>query len=1098
MNYYRFKAFLFMFFSCFVIQTALFAQSNAKITIKKKNITLQEALQQIEKQSTYLVAFNESKLEKTKRVDLDINGESLDKALSAILSGTGFSYKIKDNYIMIVPQAKPVGEKKKVTGVVKDEKGEELIGVNVSVKGSSTGTITDIEGRFSLQAAKGEVIEFSYVGYVSKQITLGDVTTLSVVLQEDSKTLDEVVVTALGIKRSEKALSYNVQKVDNKDLTTVKDINFVNSLNGKVAGVNINSSSAGAGGATRVVMRGAKSITGSNNVLYVIDGVPMNNISGGDIGTDLRFAAQPKGESIADVNPEDIESISVLTGPSAAALYGSSAANGVILINTKKGQEGKMKLSFSSSVDFSSPFVKPEFQNTYGNVKGSYESWGEKLDTPSSFDPMSFFQTGHNFMNSLTLTTGTKANQTFVSVATTNSEGIIPNNKYDRYNFTVRNTASFLNDKLHLDVSGNYIIQKSQNMYRPGEYYNPIPAVYLFPRGESWEAVKLYKRYDRVRKFPVQNWGYGDNGMQMQNPYFIVNDMMTPQHRKRYMFMASLKYDILDWLNVAGRVRVDNTSTEAETRYHASGQGMLYANTHGNGIYGHSQSLAQQTYMDLIFGINKTFGDFNLTGNFGTSLEDYYTSSVAFSGPILRVPNIFSSDALDPNFNHGSDSNFRKRGTAIFGSAELGWKSTLYLTLTGRNDWSSLLVNAKEPSFFYPSVGLSGIISNMLKLPEVITFLKVRGSYTEVGAPIPDKYRGMTRGTVTFPMKNGLPSTKTTRPFYDFKAERTRSYELGMNLRMFESKLNFDFTYYLSNTYNQTFLNSLPASSPYSHFIIQAGNIRNYGFEVALGYQDKFGPVDFSSNLTYSRNVNRVKELVHDYPTGEDGKTVSFKETTAGGGYIREGDAIGDVYVTKILKRDMQGNVAVDAEGKISTMELPDGQRLKIGSANPDFTIGWRNDIAYKNFNFSFLINARVGGIVISNTQALMDQYGVSKASAEARDRGGVMVAGGKIVDAKNYYSIVGGERLAAYYYYSATNVRLQEVSLGYKLPKRVFGVQCPDISLSFIGRNLWMLYNKAPFDPELTATTGTYGQGSEYFGSPSLRNLGFSLKVQF
>lgn len=244
--------------------------------------------------------------------------------------------------------------------------------------------------------------------------------------------------------------------------------------------------------------------------------------------------------------------------------------------------------------------------------------------------------------------------------------------------------------------------------------------------------------------------------------------------------------------------------------------------------------------------------------------------------------------------------------------------------------------------------------------------------------------------------------------------------------------------------------------------------------------------------------MNQVKELVHDYPTGEDGKTVSFRETTAGGGYIREGDAIGDVYVTKILKRDLQGNVEVDAEGKISTMELPDGKRLKIGSANPDFTIGWRNDIAYKNFNLSFLINARVGGIVVSNTQALMDQYGVSKASAEARDRGGVMVAGGKIVDAKNYYSVVGGERLAAYYYYSATNVRLQEVSLGYKLPNRIFGVQCPDISLSFIGRNLWMLYNKAPFDPELTATTGTYGQGSEYFGSPSLRNLGFSLKVQF
>lgn len=376
--------------------------------------------------------------------------------------------------------------------------------------------------------------------------------------------------------------------------------------------------------------------------------------------------------------------------------------------------------------------------------------------------------------------------------------------------------------------------------------------------------------------------------------------------------------------------------------------------------------------------------------------------------------------------------------------------------------------------------------------------MKMRGSYTEVGSPIPDRYRGMTRGTVTLPMLNGLPGAKTVKPFYDFKAERTRSYEAGLNLRLFKNKLNFDFTYYLSNTYNQTFLNSLPASAPYSAFIIQAGNIQNYGFEMTLGYHDKIGSIDFSSNLTYSRNVNEVKELVHDYPTGDGDKTISFKETSAGGGYIREGDAIGDVYITKILKRDSQGNVFVDSEGNIHTMVLPNGERLKLGSVNPDFTMGWRNDVSYKNFSLSFLINARVGGIVTSTTQALMDQYGVSKASAQARDNGGVVVKGGKVIDARKYYSVVGGEQLAAYYYYSATNVRLQELSLGYKLPRKLFGTQIPDVSLSLIGRNLWMIYNKAPFDPELTATTGTYGQGGEYFGAPSLRNVGFSVKIQF
>ncbi len=982
-------------------------------------------------------------------------------------------------------------------GVVKDALGEPVIGASILVKGTTNGVITDLEGNFSLpNVRRGDVIQISYIGFVTQEIKW-DGQPLQIVLQEDSQALEEVVVTALGIKRSEKALSYNVQQVKNDALTAVKDVSFVNNLNGRVAGVNINTS-AGAGGASRVVMRGAKSITGNNGVLYVIDGVPMVNKSGGDVGGG-RYSAQQSGEGISDLNPDDIESVNVLTGPSAAALYGSAAANGVILINTKKGKEGKVSVSFASSMDFSNPLVMPEFQNTYGNVKGSFESWGAKLDTPSSFDPKKFFRTGHNYNNSVTLTTGTQQNQTYVSVAATNAQGILPNNEYDRYNFTVRNTASFLNDRLLLDVSGSYVIQRNQNMYRSGEYYNPLPALYLFPRGESWADVELYKRYDAVRKFPVQYWPYGDQGMQMQNPYFIVNDMMMPTNRKRYMFTASLKHNILDWLNVTGRVRVDNTNTDSESRLHASGTGLLYSGTKGNGIYRTSSGSDQQTYMDVIINANKALNeDFNLTANLGASLEDYHSRSIGFGGPILKVPNLFSADALDPVDTTPSDYDFRKRGTAIFGSAELGWRSSVYLTLTGRNDWSSLLVNAKEPSFFYPSVGLSAVLSNLMEMPKAISFLKVRGSYTEVGSPIPDRYRGITRGTITYPMSNGLPSARTVMPFYDFKAERTRSYEFGLNLRMFDSKLNFDLTLYKSNTYNQTFLSELSASAPYSAFYIQAGRIQNHGIELSLGYDDEWGDFSYSTNLVYSRNVNKVKELVRNYPTGDGTGTVSFNETSAGGGYIREGDAIGDIYVTKVLKRDAMGQIAVDEDGKVSSMELPNGYRLKIGSANPDFTLGWRNDLKYKNLSLSFLINARVGGIVTSGTQAVMDKFGVSKATADARDRGGVEVAGGKIVDPEKYYAVVAGEQLMAYYYYNATNVRLQEATLSYALPTRIGGLTLPKISVSLIGRNLLMIYNKAPFDPEVTATTGTYGQGSEYFGTPSLRTLGFGLKVQF
>ena len=986
----------------------------------------------------------------------------------------------------------------KITGTVVDNTGEPAIGATVRVKNGQHGVVTDIDGKFMIDVPKGSTLVVSYIGTQTQEVQVGNTHDLHITMQPTARQIDEVVVTALGIKRSEKALSYNVQKVGSDQLTNVKNVNFVNSLNGAVAGVNINASTAGVGGPTRVVMRGTKSITGGNNVLYVIDGVPMLNKSGGDIGGG-RYSSQPSGEGIADINPDDIESISVLTGPSSAALYGSAAANGVIMINTKRGTEGKVKVAVSSSMEFSNPFILPKFQNTYGNKAGSFYSWGDRLATPSSYDPKDFFNTGNNYINSVTLTTGTKTNKTYISVATTNATGVLPNNKYNRYNFTARNTSDFLNDKLHLDVSGSYIIQNTQNMYRPGEYYNPLTAAYLFPRGEDWSAVELYKRYDASRKLATQYWPYGDQGMQLQNPYFIVNDMMTPTNRKRYMFMSSLKYDILSWLNVTGRVRVDNTNTESESRFHASGQGLLYAGTHGNGIYNHSLGSDQQTYLDFMFNLDKSFGtDYRLTANFGASLEDYRSSSVGFGGPILKVPNLFSSAALDPANTRANDSEFRKRGTAIFASAELSWKDMLYLSLTGRNDWSSLLVNAKEPSFFYPSVGLSAIVSKMVTLPKAISFMKVRSSFTEVGSPIPDRYRGVTRGTITYPIVDGIPSIRTILPFYDFKAERTRSYELGLDLRMFNSKLNLDLTWYHSNTYNQTFLAELSATSPYTGMYIQAGDIANSGVEMSLAYNDNIGGVDFESRLIYSRNVNKVKKLVHNYNTGIDGKIINFTETSAGGGYIREGDRMGDVYITKVLKRDATGKIAVGADGSLSSMDLPNGERLRIGNTNPDFNMGWRNSISWKGVNLSFLINARVGGIVTSATQAVLDQFGVSQASAEARDRGYVELAGGLKVDPQKYYEVVANQQLLGYYYYNATNVRLQNISLSYTLPRTLLGQGWPSVTVGFIANNLWMIYNKAPFDPEIAASTGTYGQGSDYFSAPSLRNIGFSLKLNF
>jgi len=994
-----------------------------------------------------------------------------------------------------MPQAVQQNGNHKVTGRVVDSAGEPLIGATIMVEGTKEGAVTDIDGNFTINTTSKAKLVISYVGYTTQTILVGDKTTIDVTLKEVANTMNEVVVTALGIKRAEKALSYNVQSVGSNELTRNKDANFVNSLNGKVAGVNISKSASGVGGATRVIMRGAKSIEGDNNVLYVIDGIPIFNFSGGrDSG--IMGEGRVSSEGIADLNPEDIESISVLAGPSAAALYGSNAANGAILITTKKGKEGRVDISFSSSADFSSPLLMPEFQNTYGNKLGSYESWGEKLATPSSYDPKKdFFRTGTNFINALTLNMGNEFNQTFASVATTNSRGIVPNNTYDRYNFTIRNTTRMFKNKVQLDLGASYIKQKDNNMVSQGEYWNPIVAAYLFPRGESFEGIKTFERYDNVRNFPTQYWPISDSRFANQNPYWTAYRNLAPDDKDRFMFNAGLTYNIFDWLSVAGRIRLDKTFITSERKIYASSFNYFAKE---KGAYDYYDYKDHQTYIDAIANINKTFGKFSLAANVGYSYSDYASLTRGYGGNLVLVPNKFSLNNINPTDSKireaGGDS--KVRNVAAFASAELGWRSMVYLTLTGRNDWNSRLVNSSEESFFYPSVGLSGIISEMTKLPSFISYLKVRGSYTEVGSPV--SRSGMTPGTITTPIVGGSLKSTDIYPFTDYKAERTKSYEFGLTAR-FWKKLSFDFTWYKSNTYNQTFIGELPEGSGYKAVYLQAGNVENRGVEMALGYSDNFGGLQWNSSLVYSKNVNEIKEMVKDYHHPLSPKPINIPEVSKDNGRVllKVGGSINDIYARKVLAKDNQGFVNVSPSGG---MNLETVEPIYLGKTTPDFTMGWNNNFTYKNFGLSFLINARVGGIVTSSTQALLDRFGVSKASADARDAGGVMIPNQGLYDAKKYYTLIatGENDLAGYYTYSATNVRLQELTLSYKFNSKLFNNVIKDLTLSFVATNPWMIYCKAPFDPELTASTGTYGQGNDYFMQPSLKSYGFSVKFKF
>lgn len=586
----------------FILQTAVFAQSNIRITIKNAEITLQNALIEVEKQSKLSVAYNQSQLSDKRQLSLNIVNQPLEAALKTILKGTGFFYKLTDKYIMIVPEKKETKSQatKTIKGKIVDEKGEPLIGVNVAVDGTNTGTITDLDGNFSMSALANSTLKVSYIGYATQLIAVSEKEFYSITMRPDNEVLDEVVVTALGIKREVKSLTYNVQEMKAADLTAVKDASFMNSLAGKIAGVTINQSASGIGGSTRVVMRGLKSITNDNNALYVIDGIPMASMRSNQEKSFYENADGGDSDGISSINPDDIESMSVLTGAAAAALYGSQGANGVVLITTKKGEEGKLRINYSNDTQFMSPLVMPEFQTTYGSVEGEFASWGAKKD--ATWEPKDFFQTGFTETNSLGLSAGNDRNQTYFSAASTNARGIIPNNTYNRYNFTLRNTTELIKDKLTLDMSASYVITNDNNMMSQGQYHNPLVALYLMPRGDDLNKYKVYERYNSEKYYDVQYWPYGNQGFAIENPYWIVNRENMSNHKSRYMFSANLNYKIFDWMNVVGRMRVDNSNDVYERKIAASSD-QLFASEYGN--YMNMKSGYKNTYGDAMAQINK-------------------------------------------------------------------------------------------------------------------------------------------------------------------------------------------------------------------------------------------------------------------------------------------------------------------------------------------------------------------------------------------------------------------------------------------------------------------------------------------------------------
>lgn len=1090
-----------------LLSGSFFAEAQAqqpvsRITLDARNESILRVFQTIQQQTGYSFVYNTADIDTGRAVNLSAKGESLTAVLDKLFGGTDVAYTLRDKHVVLskkAPNSPPHGAQKGVSGTVKDDKGLPLIGATVLIQGTMTGVAVDLDGNFDLPQAKpGDVLEISLIGYTKQAVPVTGNTPLHIVMHEDNEVLDAVVVTALGIKRAEKSLTYNVQEVAGDIVNTVKDANFMNSLSGKVAGLQINASASGAGGSTRVVLRGVKSINGDNNALYVIDGIPMPSLRSSQTEG---FYETPDGgdfEGASNLNPEDIESMSILSGATAAALYGSQGANGVILITTKKGSAGGVKVNYSNTTTFSSPFVMPKFQNRYGtDVNSPAMSWGERLATPSSYDPEDFFQTGFNETNAIGLTAGSERNQIYASASAVNARGIVPNNVYNRYNFSMRNSTQLIPEKLSLDLGASYMKQYTRNALVQGLYHNPLIGIYLFPRGDDIRKYQVYERYDAAAGYNKQFWPLEYmNGV--ENPYWVTNRQLFENTMQRYTFNATMKWDVTDWLSITGRVRNDHMAMNYTRKIYASSN-TLFASEYGN--YLNHKVNHNNLYADALLSIDKTFFDraLSLQFNFGASLMDDKNSRTGYEGNLAGIENKFTFNNIissDPN-TLPMQENYHDQTQAVYATLQLGYKGMLYLDATMRNEWASQLAFTPSQNIFYPSVGVSAVISSMADLSKAgISFLKVRASYAEVGnAPL----RYITGEN--YGLYNGSVTAQTIAPARHLEPERTKSFEVGLNAKFLSGKIWLDATYYNTNTYNQLFLYDAPPSSGYKQKYLNSGKVNNYGVEAVLGYKNTWRDFSWSTAFNFSLNRNEIKELVPEGTVDPDtGEAVELPEVNKDfGGYrikLRPGGSIGDFYVTG-LKTDDKGNIYVDPNS--GAVSVDNNTWIYAGNTEARYRMSWNNTFSWKGLSLGVLVDARIGGRGVSVTQALMDRYGVSEDSAVARENNGVRLNETQVITGvQDFYNNVGdGMGMMSQYVYNMTNVRLRELSLGYDLPAKWFNDKLL-ATVSLVGRNLFMFYNKAPFDPESTASTGTYYQQLDYFMQPSVRTIGFSVRLQF
>ncbi len=991
-----------------------------------------------------------------------------------------------------------------VKGVVCDAQGEAIVGVNIIEKGTMNGVTTDRRGKFSLEVDLHGTLIVSFVGYRTRIIPVEGRTDFVITLEHDYILLDDVIVTALGLQKKESALSYAAIQVDKDELVRVKNPNMIVALMGKVAGMQVNRSSSGMGGAVKVVMRGNRSVAGNNQPLYVIDGVPMLNESNEQpytaIGGTADAGNRDAGDGISNLNPEDIESISILKGAPAAALYGTQAANGVILITTKKGLAGKQEVAFTSSVAFDKAMMLPKLQNHYG-MSDEIESWGERENITTGNPIPSFFRTGVTAIHSLSFMTGNERVQTYFSYANTMGKGILGKHELSKHNINFRETATFYEGRLKIDGNVNLLSQHVKNRPVPGGFYmNPLVGLYRFPRGmDITEYKEHFEVWSEERHLNVQNWHAPTEDFE-QNPYWIQERITSRDQRTRAIVSLALNLKITNCFSVQARGNVDYVNDKFRQKYYASTAPALAGN---NGRYIDSGNEQVQTYGDVIGTYKGKFSDFSLDVSLGVSISRKKANELRYDSKTasLKFANVFNI----ANINMNTSAYISERIDAIreiqslFVTAQIGFRDYLFLDVSARNDWSSTLAYTSRESrgFFYPSIGVSCLMNRVLKLPEQVTSGKVRIAWSKVGNDIPLYITN----PVAHVLAGGGIQASDAASFEEMKPEMSLSVEVGTEWKFFDSRLHIDFTYYQTHTKNQFF--KLPAKDgdEYAYRYVNAGNIQNTGVELMIeGTPVEIKNFSWKTGINYAFNKNKVVRLHAELPVFQYGP-YGFSSSYAM--KLKKGGSFGDIY-GKAFKRDTDGKILYETDGERQGLPMieGDGNTVKVGNANPDFTLGWTNAFSWKGLELSLLVDGRYGGKVLSQTQADMDMYGVTKVTGDARDRGYVILEGEKITNVKGFYkSIVGGRAgVTEYYMYDATNFRLRELALGYTFPKRWMEATkfFRDVQLAFTARNLFFIYKEAPFDPDLILSTGNDNQAIEVYGMPTTRSMGFSLRVMF